>query len=99
MAEEEKNSGGLVRTCWSHEDAIKAGVPQFYFNNAVVTLSSSDLLITIERNGAPVAIVNASFTTAKTLSIQIAECIKNLEEKTNIDIKTMEEIGKAYSND
>ncbi|MBF0459408.1 MAG: hypothetical protein HQK99_16075 [Nitrospirae bacterium] len=88
-----------LRNSWELEKNELRVLPQVYFNNTVVTLSASDFYIRLERNGAPVVILNASYTAAKTLSLQISELVKDLEEKAKIEIITMEDVKKAYSNE
>ena len=61
------------------ERGIAADIPQIYFNGFATALGSGDVVIVLERNGKPVATLNASFTEAKTLVQKIGELIASLE--------------------
>lgn len=50
-------------------------------------------MIVLERNNRAVAILNASYTVAKTLAQQLSNLIIALEQKTGNTIMTVDEIG------
>jgi|GEM_PF-2262218 len=68
-------------------------LPNIYFNGFSHTVSTSDMLIILRRNDRPVAVLNASYTTAKTLSKKLAEMINELESRTNHEIMTVDDIA------
>jgi hypothetical protein len=70
-------------------------VPVFYVNGFVNTMTSGDVLTVLERNGRPVAVLNMSFTLAKTLSVGLGNTIAQLEEKAGQSMLTTQEVGKA----
>jgi hypothetical protein len=70
------------------ERAKASGAPKVYFNGFQTALTNSDVLITAECNNEPVAILNLSFTTAKTLAKALHDTILMLEEKSGRDMLT-----------
>ncbi|MBI2433660.1 MAG: hypothetical protein HYV26_12410 [Candidatus Hydrogenedentes bacterium] len=66
--------------------AHNESVPKFYFNGFINALSNGDVVTVLTRNGQPVAVLNSSFTVAKTLSTKISEIIQDLETKTQAPI-------------
>lgn len=55
------------------------------------------MLIVLERNGQPVAVVNASYTIAKTLSVLLGNAIAQLEELSGNSIMTTTEIEQLLT--
>ncbi len=77
--------------------AVQSGVPEIYFNGMAHGLSHSDVFSVLERNGRAVAVLNMSYTTAKTLSIMLGQIISQFEELTDRDILTTIAVEKAFS--
>lgn len=83
------------------EQAINSDVPKIYFNGFGNALGSGDVVIVLQCNNKPVAVLNASYTVTKTLAIKLAELISNLERETgntimttfDVDSKLQERIG------
>jgi hypothetical protein len=55
-------------------------------------------LVVLERNGQPVAVLNASYTIAKTLSVLLGNAIAQLEELSGHPIMTTMEIEKFLAS-
>ena len=72
-------------------------VPKYYANGFANGLGIGDIVITFSNNFSPVAVLNLSYTMAKSLSIRLAELIKSLEESTGNTIMTTDEIQKALT--
>lgn len=72
-------------------------IPKIYANGFVNALSNGDITIMLQRNGEPIAILNLSFTIAKTLSFKIASMVKDLEEKSANKIMTTDDIQKILN--
>jgi hypothetical protein len=70
-------------------------VPVLYVNGFVNSMTSGDVLTVLERNGRPVAVLNMSFTVAKTLSVGLGSTIAQLEEGAGQSMLTTQEVGKA----
>lgn len=81
------------------EEALSEDIPKIYFNGFVCTMTNSDVIIVTERMGQPVATLNVSFTTAKTLAQTLAGVIAQLESKMDRDIMTTHDIDKTMSKE
>lgn len=68
--------------------ALESDCPRIYFNGFVNSIGSGDILIIAERNGQPVAVLNTSYTVAKSLSLMLNDLIQNLEGKMGVKIMT-----------
>jgi hypothetical protein len=55
-----------------------------------------NLLLVLD--GAPIARLNLSFTTAKTLSIYLGNAVKAFEDRTHHTIMSMDEVAKGYGD-
>lgn len=67
-------------------------VPKINFNSLITTLGAADVIVILERNGQPVAVLNASYTVAKTLSVLLGNAIAQLEELSGHPIMTTMEV-------
>jgi hypothetical protein len=74
--------------------ALKAGVPQLYFNGVVNSMSNGDVMTVLERNGAPIAILNMSFTMAKSISVALGQLVATLEQMSGREIMTTLDIQR-----
>jgi hypothetical protein len=70
-------------------------VPQIYFNAFLVGLTSGDVTIVLERNGNPVATLNASYTVAKTLAVKLGITMSDFEGKTGRSMLITDEVDIA----
>jgi hypothetical protein len=73
--------------------ALESDVEQIYFNSFVSSIGSGDILIVLERHGKPVAILNTSYTVAKTFALKLAQLIGNLEGLTGNTIMTTDDVA------
>ena len=74
-----------------------AEIPRIHFNGFINTTGAGDVMIVLESNGQPVAIVNGSFTVVKTLAQKLQTLIINLEKKSGNTIMTTDEVDKVFS--
>lgn len=75
------------------EKALKdKEIPNIHFNGFINSLGTGDVLIILERNGQPIAVLNTSYTVAKTLSQKLGGIMTVLEQKTGNTIMTVDEI-------
>jgi hypothetical protein len=74
-----------------------ADVPHIYVNGFQTGLTNSDLVLACERNGQPAALINMSFTTAKTLAIALHNTISSMEEKTGRTMFTTQDFDRLMS--
>jgi predicted ThiF/HesA family dinucleotide-utilizing enzyme len=79
--------------------AKQGGAPEHYTNGCTLGLGSSDIVILLERNNDPVAIVNLSFTSAKSLAVGIGALIAQIEERAQREIMTSNDIDGFFEKD
>ncbi len=77
------------------EEAHKGSIPQIYANGFSNALGTGDIVVVLQRNGLPSAVLNLSFTAAKTLSQKLNELVANLESVTGNTIMTTEDINAS----
>jgi hypothetical protein len=73
---------------------FEADVPHLYFNAFAGGLGNGDITVVLERNGAPVATLNMSFTVAKTFAVAIGSLVAALETASERNIMTTEDIDQ-----
>ena len=64
------------------------GIPDIYANGFVVAVSPNDVSLVLRRQKRAVCIVRTSHSLAKTLAINLATAIADLEETAGIDVLT-----------
>jgi hypothetical protein len=72
--------------------ALDSDVPKVYFNGYVNHLSTSDILTVLERSGRPVAVLNMSYTVAKSLCASLGQLIAQLEAATERTMLTTSDV-------
>ncbi|MCZ7595344.1 MAG: hypothetical protein M5U16_10870 [Hyphomicrobium sp.] len=77
--------------------ALESDVPQIYANGFINALSNGDILTVLERNNKPVAVLNLSFTVAKTLGISLSQTVAQFEEATGRNMLTTHEVDAALA--
>lgn len=75
--------------------ALSSSVPRLYANSFIATLTTGDVMVVLEQNGAPVALLNLSLTVTKTLGAALSGVIANVETRMNQPIMTSSELEKA----
>lgn len=73
-------------------------VPQIYVNNLQSGYNNTDFILLLESNGKPSAVVNLSYTLAKTLVETIGNNIIELEARLGHSIHSMEEMDILRQN-
>ena len=71
-----------------------SSVPHLYANGFVSTISNSDILVLLECGRKPVACLNMSYTTTKTLARNLSNLIKKFEEATEQNILTTDKVDE-----
>ena len=74
-------------------------VPQVYANGFSMGMTNADAFIVLQSFGRPVAVVNLSYTLAKTLSGKLDKMVRDWEEKTGQELQTTDSIEKAMFTD
>lgn len=67
-------------------------VPKIYFNGFLVSCGTGDAIILLKRNDLPVAVLNASHTMVKTLSVQLGAVLSELEQAFDMVFPTTREL-------
>lgn len=68
-------------------------IPKIYANGFMSGHSKSDVYVILERNGQSIAVVNMSFTMAKTLQESLAKTISNIEVMNDHVIMTIDDVN------
>lgn len=71
-------------------------VKRLYANGFTLGLSNADTHIVLQFFGRPIAVVNMSYTLAKTLSGQLNALVRSWEEKTGATLQTTDMIDKVF---
>jgi hypothetical protein len=74
-------------------------VHRVYANGFTLGLTNADTHIVLQWFGRPIAIVNLSYTLAKTLSQRLAKMVEDWEKKTGQPLATTDKIDEAYKDD
>lgn len=74
----------------------KVDAPTIYFNGFELAGSLSDMNCVLMADGEPVAKLNMSFTTAKTLSVNLSQTVSAFEQATEHSVMTMDDVKKGY---
>lgn len=70
-------------------------VPAYYANGFEVAVSGADVCLTLAQNNRQISTVNLSFISAKALGASLSALIKELEEKSQTKVPSIEEVAKA----
>jgi len=69
-------------------------VVNIYGNGFICLNTNADMLIIMQKNQKPVAVINLSYTTAKTLSEKLGQMVRDFEKKTGNTIMTIDVIDE-----
>ncbi len=73
-------------------------IPKVYANNFDLALGTGDIAVILKNGQETVAVMNLSYTVAKTLSVKIQELIRVLEERLGHAVMTSDEINKCLAS-
>lgn len=77
---------------WMQQAFSDPNIPKVYANSFKAGYSISDVYIILERNGTPDAVLNMSYTCAKSLQQSLSRVIAELEQKTNHTIMVIGDV-------
>ena len=77
--------------------ALSSPAFRIYANGFMIAQSMSDVTVVLQTNGATSAILNLSFTSAKTLGLQLQEVVGRFEKETGQSLLTMQQIQEKTS--
>jgi len=72
-------------------------IPKIYANGFATAVGNGDSLIMLQLNRMPVAVLNLSFTVAKTLALKLGNLIKEVEDKANTVILTTDDFSEKFA--
>lgn len=70
-------------------------VAHIYANGFINAFGNADVVVLLQRNAQPVAVLNMSYTMAKSFAEKLTELIANFERQTEHDLMTTDIIDKA----
>ena len=73
-------------------------IPKLYANGFVMGVGKGDIMITFQRNAQVIAVLNLSFTVAKTLALKLGGVINEAEDKAQTQILTTDDFARAFSD-
>ena len=71
---------------------------QIYANGFYTAVSPVDVVVGLTRNGQNTALMNLSFSLAKTLAFNLLEVVENFEEKLGIEFPTLDKIFEHFDD-
>lgn len=74
-------------------------IPKMYFNGFINVIGTADIIIVIKQNDRPIALLNTSYTVAKTLVEKLGKTISSLETQTGNTIMTTDYIEMRMVED
>lgn len=77
---------------------IDSDIPKIYVNGFASGLSVSDAYVVLQSSGTDVAVLQMSYTTAKTLAQHLMQTIQGLEERTGHLIMTIDDVKEGLSD-
>jgi hypothetical protein len=75
--------------------ALSSPAPRLHANAVGLAVAGSDVLITLWANGQPVGVLNVSFTTAKSIAIDLSNLLKEIETAVGHQISTPKEVQEG----
>src|SRR5262245_5976047 len=72
-------------------------VPKIYANGFMMTVTNADLVIVLQVATRPKAVLNMSYTLAKTLQERLGRAIAEFEAKTGRTMLTTDNVDRAFS--
>ena len=73
-------------------------IPVIYFNGFMNSMSPGDVALLLKRAGKSVAILHASYTVAKSLSVKLGELISELEKRSGRSIMTTDDVEQLMAS-
>ncbi|MBC8236015.1 hypothetical protein H8E77_41240 [bacterium] len=74
-------------------------IPRIHFNGFISSLGLGDMMVILTQAAEPVAILNMSYTVAKTLAEKLGNSIVTLEQKSGNTIMTIDDIKEIFARD
>ena len=75
-----------------------ADAPRIYANGFTIAMTNADACIILQRLGRPEAVVNISYTLAKTLAESLGQLVAQWESATGQELQTTRTIDQKMKN-
>lgn len=95
MADEKSDAAPISALVAAMTDS---GVLRLYANGFTLGLTNADTSIVLQLHGRPIAILNVSYTLAKTLSLKLERLVAEWETKTGNKLVTTDDIDKVFGD-
>jgi hypothetical protein len=76
------------------ESVASDQIINIYGNGFICFNSNADMVVIMQKNQKPIAIINLSYTTAKTLSEKLGHMVRDFEKTTGNTIMTIDVIDE-----
>lgn len=99
---EDRTEETVAAPHWTEEHEPMSGasdLPHFYCNAFSIAFTLSDVCLELGKTGVTEQRLYMSFTTAKSLMMNLQSAFDSFESKTNQKIMIMEEVHSALSSD
>ena len=83
----------------SSETVVPVGAKLIYAHGFTLGLTNADMNIVLHLFGRPIAVVNISYTLAKTLAIKLTELVAEWERKTGQTLVTTDKIDEVFGEE
>lgn len=87
------NASDVVQTALSDQT-----VQRVYANGFALGLTNADITVVLQQNAQPIAVLNLSFTLAKTLAQRLGRVVSEFEEKLSTTLVTTDKIDEAFAS-
>jgi hypothetical protein len=98
MTDEEPGPDGQLAANHPLQDVIKnPALPRLYANGFTLGVTNADAYIILQEFGKPVAVLNLSYTLAKTLSLRHGRMMAEWETRLEQSVATTDKIDAAFT--
>jgi hypothetical protein len=80
----------------TEQSTVPIQIPFHYVNGFELNISLSDVGAMLMVDGQPQAKLSMSYTTARTLCVQLSKALEMYERITGTELKTIEEVGEKF---
>jgi hypothetical protein len=79
------------------DDLLVPDHKQIYANGFYTAISPVDVVVGLTLNGQNTAVLNLSYSLAKTLAFNLLEVVESFEEKLGIEFPTLDKIFEQFN--
>jgi hypothetical protein len=92
LSEDQKNYQNMLQA------AVQGPIPKTYVNGFGIFYTPSDISLVLLLHNQPFQALAMSYTTAKSLVVDLTRAVNAIEASTNQTIKTIAEISEEFRN-